>query len=504
MYQLFRDRPLLVLILVMGNLALCLWAYLLDPVINNDAVTYLALADMILDGNVNAALNYYSWPFYSAFIASVAFITQLSTEHSAYILNALFLISLSWAFICIVADLSDNDQRIVLFALLVILLFPSITKYRSFIIRDFGYLSCYLWSLFFLLRFCRTSEKSHFTWWLLFTAASCLFRFEGVAFLLVTPYFLYLFKTGKTRRQKINVILLTLAVLAASLSLFFWYINDKYAAIIDLARREGQDIHTVFDLFLANTKEKLGGNDLSTLNYLGLIFNNFGNVSYELLRRMGIFYLLFALYAYYKNLGLSHTLSRQIWLALVLTNISILVVFGLYNTFLASRYTMASALTLLILTPFVIDKIITGFSYINSWKKVSSAVAIMVLCLVSIEGLDVRTNKRHLRLAADWMSENLADDATIYSNNRQLIHYTSQTTDKKLDHAYDNLQLYYYLNHGILRSFDYIALSYNEKSKSEDTYRQTLAFKFGAPINITSGKKGQHVLVFELPNAKES
>ena len=263
-------------------------------------------------------------------------------------------------------------------------------------------------------------------------------------------------------------------------------------------------MHNVFDLFLANTKAKLGGDDLSIWSYLIVILSNFTNVIYELLRRMGFFYLIFAVYAYYKTFGLAHLLCRRMWLVYVLSNIGMLVVFSLYNTFLASRYTMASALTLLILAPFVVDRIIDGFSYIRGWKKLLSGAAITVLVLVSIEGLDVRTNKRHIRTAADWMSQNLPHDATIYSNNRVLVHYTQQTTKNKLDHAYDNLQLYYYLNHGILREFDYIALSYNEKNKGEDTYRQTLAFKFGKPINITSGGNGQHVLVFELPNAKKS
>ena len=504
MYQLFRDRPFLVLFMIAASFALSAWAYWLDPVINNDGVTYLALADMILIGEWRAAIDYYSWPFYSIFIAGFAWLTQLNVEYSAHLLNALFLISLSWAFVSIVADLSNDNRRIIIIAMLVIVLFPSITKYRSFIIRDFGYLSCYLWSLFFLLRYCRTSENKYLSIWLLFSATSCLFRFEGVAFLLLTPYFLYIFKAEKTRQNNIKIFLLTIGVFGAALILTSWYINDKYAAIIDLARREGEDMHTVLDLFLANTKEKLGGSDLSIWNYLTVVLNNFGKVFYELMRRMGVFYLLFAVYAYYKNLGLSDPLNRRMWLVFVLINIAMLLVFSLYNTFLASRYTMASALTLLILAPFVIDRIISAYSYIDWWKKLSSAVAIAVLILVSIEGLDVRTNKRYLKEAASWMNNNLPFDASVYSNNRVLIHYTNQATNKKLDHAYNNLQLYYYLNHGILREFDYIALSYDEKSKGEDIYRQTLAFKFGAPINVTSSENGKHVLVFELPNAKES
>jgi hypothetical protein len=499
MYQLFRDRPWVVLLIVAANIALSVWAIRLDPVINNDGVTFLGLAQWILAGNWQAAFDYYNWPFYSIFIAAVASITSLSIEHSAHLLNSLFIISLSWAFVSIVAELSDNNRRIIVIAIIVILFFPSITKYRAFIIRDFAYLSCYLWSLYFLIRFCRTPNKLLFGLWLVFAVLSCLFRFEGIAFILLAPYFLLLFTTPKMASQRGKLALVSVGLLSVSLGLLYWYINDKYAPMINRAQLQGDQINSFVDLFIANTQEKLGGKDMSVWNYLGVIAQNIGNVCYELFRRMGVFYLLFAIFAYYKKLGLQEQLTRRIWLVYVFANLAMLMVFGLYNTFLASRYTMATALTLLILAPFVIDLILRAFKNIAWWKRLSSGLAIVVLVLVSLEGLDVRTNKHHLRESADWISSNLPPEARIYSNNRVLIHYAEQSSDQKLAHAYNNLQLYYYLNHGILRDFDYMALSYNENSKTEDVYRQTLGFKFGMPVHINSGEKGQHVLVFEIP-----
>ncbi len=502
MYQLFREQPLLVLLIFVANAALSAWAIWLDPVINNDGVTFLALAEWMLNGEWQRAFDYYNWPFYSLFIAAVASLTPLNVEQSAHLLNSLFIISLCWAFVSIVGVLSNNNRRIILIAIVVVLFFPSITKYRAFIIRDFAYLGCYLWSLFFLFRFCRTPSKSLLFLWLFFAALSCLFRFEGIAFLLLAPYFLFLFTSPKLAKRRGQIWLVSLALIGTSIGLLIWYINDKYAPMINRAQLQGDDINSIFELFLANTQEKLGGKDMSFMNYLGVVISNAANIGYELLRRMGVFYLLFAVYAYYKQWGLTDQLTRRIWLVYVLTNVAMLFVFGLYNTFLASRYTMASALTLLLLAPFVIDSILGAYKTISWPKRIASTIAVLVLVSVSIEGLDVRTNKRHLRDASDWMSQNLPLDATIYSNNRVLIHYTDQTTDKKLDHAYNNLQLYYYLNHGVLRDFNYMALSYNEKSRGEDVFRQTLGFKFGMPIHIQSGEKGQHVLVFEIPERK--
>lgn len=497
MYQLYRDRPILVLCMVLGNIALSAWCLNFDPVINNDGVTYLNLAQLMLDGKWNEAYSYYSWPFYPAFIAFTAKLTFLDLETSAYLLNTILATSLTLAFVCIVGELSNNDKRIILIAALVILLFPSITKYRSFIIRDFGYLSCYLWSLYFVFRFIRTLDKRHLLGWLTFAGLSCLFRFEGLAFVLIAPYFLVLFTATKMPHRRIVLTSLSVAIVIACVGLTYWYINDKYSAMIEMAQAAGKDINNIFDLFLSSTKQKLGGGELTSWNYLEVILSNMGNVAYELIRRMAIFYFLFAIYAYIKNIGFNSKLSKRVWIVYVATNVCVLLVFSLYNNFLVSRYTMATALTLLILSPFVINRILLTFSNFSLLKRSAGILAISLITLTSIEGLIVNTKKSYVKEAGLWAKENLPAGASLYSNDPLIVYYGGHGPTVSLNEQYSLEQLSVYMDMKHTRNFDYIAVSSRLSKLYEDVARQTLAFRFGMPIKVIKGDDDRAVYIFK-------
>jgi hypothetical protein len=104
MQQLYRDNPALVLAIVLANLALSAWSLSIDPVINNDGVTYLNLAQMMLDGHWAKAFDAYSWPYYAVFIAATAKVSLLGVENAAFLLNTILVTSLSLAVVCIVAE----------------------------------------------------------------------------------------------------------------------------------------------------------------------------------------------------------------------------------------------------------------------------------------------------------------------------------------------------------------------------------------------------------------
>lgn len=497
MYQLYRDRPLLVLCIVLANLALSGWCFAIDPVINNDGVTYLSMAQLMLDGQWQSAFSYYSWPYYSVFIAATAKLFFLDVETAAYLLNTVFVTSLTIAFVCIVSELSDNNKRVILIAMVVVLLFPSITKYRAFIIRDFGYLSCYLWSLYFIFRFCSTLKKSHLIGWLVFAALSCLFRIEGIAFLLIAPYFLLLFTNTRIPHRRMVLSTLSLVIIVASLSLLMWYIDDKYSSIIETAKASGKNINNIADLFFANIKDRLGGEALTPLSSLKIIASNTSDVIYELVRRMAVFYFLFALWAYMKGDALKNRLIKRVWLVFVITNFIMLCGFSVYNNFLVSRYTMATALTLLILAPFVIDRLCTAYTNNGVFKRTLVIAVIVLLGLVSLEGLDVRTNKMHVKEAGLWVKNEIPQSASLYSNDKLVIYYAGHSAKENLDNNYNNLLLRTYISTRFIRNYEYIAISVDPKDAYDDFYRQTLAYLFGLPIKISDAGGGRALFIFK-------
>lgn len=498
MYQFYQDRPYLVLSMLLANVLLSMWCIALDPVINNDGVTYFAIAQMFLDGNWSSAFDYYSWPFYSFFIALTAKLFFLNLETAAYLLNAFFVISLTLAFASIVGELSNNNRRIILIAMVVILFFPSITKYRSFIIRDFGYLSCYLWSLYFIVKFCSSLQKQHLVGWLCFAVLSCLFRFEGIVFLLIAPYFLLLFTATRMPHRRVILGSLSISIFVVSIAVLYWYVNDKYDALMEVGNANGESLQDLSDLFFSNVRERFGAD----ANYFGVLAINLWNVFYELVRRMAIFYFAFSIYAYVTNIALTSRLVRRVWLVFVITNLVVLVGFSLFNNFLVSRYTMATALTLLLLAPFAIDKLLDSLGKANLAKRSALIFMIVLLGLASLEGLDVRTNKLHIKTAGLWLNNNAEPGASLYSNNRLIVHYSGLGSKSILNTLFSTPQMWTHIKTNQIRTFDYIAIEASRDTVTEDVARQTLSFKYGLPVKVIEGEKKSAVFIFKTTSVE--
>ncbi len=494
MYQLYRERPLLVIAIILANVILSAWCLTLDPVINFDGVTYISIAELFMRGEFSAALDHYSWPFYSLFIAGLAKLFMLSAETAALVFNTLMAISLTLAFVSVVGQLSNHNRRIILIAAVVIVLFPSISKYRSFVIRDFGYLSCYMWSLYFLFRYCATFNKNHLAAWLLFAGLSSLFRFEGLIFVLIAPYFLFLFSATKISHRRSLIVVISSILAAVCIALMYWYIQNKYMDSVEVARQAGNDINGLTDLFLMNLQQRLGDQAVSFLSVITLMLNNLGEVTGEIVRRMAVFYLAFVIYAYVKNLAMMDGLQKRIWLIYVFTNLALLIGFSLSNHFFVSRYAMATVLTLMILAPFAIDRLFN----VTGKAKVGMIAAVILLLLVSLEGLDVRTDKQYIKEAGQWVADNIGDHERVYSNNKLAIYYAQRDPKDTLEQLYSQDILELFMKTNEVRTLDYVIMVGKQSNFREDVMRQTLGYHFGMPIQMNYGDDGRFAFVFQI------
>ena len=512
MRQLFQQNPLLMFGMIIANIAISAWCLMSDPVINYDGVLYVTTADLILNNQWQAAIGYYNWPFYSIAIAAVAKILFLSSETAAHVLNVGFVISLCFAFVCIVSDLSNGDKRLIWIAALIIVFFPSITKYRSFVIRDFAYLSFYLWSLRYLLLYCQATDKKqqikNITAWAVFSILAILFRIEGVIFLLVTAYFLLLFTDNKFNRlkfAKLIIRVLTLLLIGGGVLLAWWYLNDKYEPTILMSQKLGKDIHNVWDVFVMNLSQSSADQKLTAWQYTQLFTNNIAIVFYELIRRLAVFYLLFVIYAYAKGLILNDYLSKRLWWVYVITNIGILLAFSLYNNFFVSRYELATVLTLLIFAPFGINSVLfklNTHSKLNSnatLKKLATTSVLLVLVIVSIEGLNVKSNKPHIKQAGHWIGKNIAKNDTLYSNSKLAVYYAKRGAKANLEYVHSNAWLQYLIDNGYTNQFKYIALANSKDNKQEQAFVTLFTKLYGAPIyhRLNSENKKRAISIFK-------
>ena len=495
MYQLYRDRPIIILCIICVNILLSLWCINADPIINNDAVTYLAIAQKLVDGVWNQAFTYYSWPFFSFFIAALAKILSIEVLTAAYILNTVFAILISLAFVCIVRDLSNNNRAIII-ATLLILFFPSINKYRSFIIRDFGYLACYLWSIYFIVRFSTSLNKNYFIGWFICTALSCLFRFEGIIFLLIVPYFLIIYAAKRIPNKRAILVFLAIAIAIAFISITAWYLNDKYLGLIKNAKDSGHDVEGLKDLFFATVNTNLNGESLTISSYLWLLLNNLGDVVYQLLRRMSVINFGLVIYAYHKRLALKKLLLKRIWLIYIALNIIILTSFSFYNHFVVSRYTLATSLTLLIIVPFAIYHLLIWAKKPIKYAKFVVAFIIILLVIEAIDKLNIENKKFHIKEAGEWLSQQVKQDETIYSNNKLIIYYADQGADTNLNDLYSLDMLVENINMDKIQHYKYVAYSTVSSYQIDNMMAERL-YDYGEIMTIIPGYGEQSIFIYQ-------
>ncbi|MCH2190137.1 MAG: hypothetical protein MK188_04345 [Gammaproteobacteria bacterium] len=499
MFLSLRNQYQFILAMVVANILLSTLSVSLDKVINNDGITYLAMAELFLSGDWETARSYYSWPFYPLLIAGVSKLFSLELTLAAHTLNALLATSLTLAFVAIVDELSDGDQRTLIVAALIILVFPSITKYRAYIIRDFGYLSFYLWSLFFILRFCRTKTKKDFIGWLFTSIASCIFRFEGMILMLIVPYFLFIFYGFKLKHKKAIVISITVAILAMSGTTAYMYLQDKYDATVRMAQLAGQDIDNIFDLFLHNIKNQTNTESTGVLGFVRPVFNNMVNILDDLVRRMAGIYFLICVAAIVSGVALKTALRRRIWIVYLAVNLGLLLSFSIANNMTVSRYTLATCLTLLPLAPIAIDHWLKSIDSYSKSQKWLVYVTIVLAILISIKNLDIRSDKGHLITAGAWIKSNVDQQAKIFSNNRILIHYADLGPETNFAERYTNTRMQEHLHSGRIKDFDFVALTHNPEEPEEAQFNQELVASFGPPIKILTGDNNRSVMIFEGP-----
>ncbi len=496
MYQLYRERPRFVFAIVFANFVLSAWAITLDPVVNNDGITYLAMAELYLQGNWEEANSYYSWPFYPLLIASVSKVFFIDVTAAAHLLNTLLATSMSLAFVAVVGELTSGNKRILLIAAIVVLFFPSIIKYRAYIVRDFGYLSCYLWSLYFLFRFCSSLNKKHFMGWLTATALSCLFRFEGIILMLVAPYFLFIFSTGEFQHRKKILATLSIGILLASITVIAWYLQDKYYPSVIEAQHAGREISNVFDLLVGNMLEQVDHGKGGVMAYLTPLFSTTGNVIYDLIRRMAVIYFFVGIVAYYYGLGLPSPLIKRIWLVYLASNLVMLIGFGLANNLTVSRYTLATGLTILLLVPSALYYCWLQIPNYSRTRKITTYMLFVLIALVSVKSLYVSNNKNHLVTAGEWMDANLPSQASLFSNDRIVVHYANQGPKSNFVDKFTNKRMAALLGSNTTSDYDFIAISVTSKNPAEDQFVADLTQRFGKPLVTVHGVKNRQVAIF--------
>jgi hypothetical protein len=433
--RILKEHPDIAIASLVASLVLSAWSVYADPVVNHDGVRYLLAAAEFADGEWQAGLGLYKWPFYSLLIAATSELTTLSPEFSAHLVNAGLFCLLSLGFLAAALELGA-DRTTLLFACLIILLFPGLNKFRPFIIRDAGHLAAYLWSLVYLFRYCRDRKLITIAAWAALTCTAALFRVEALIFLALVPLVLaYQHFTG--RWERISVVVCGLAVFAIMCAgLAFWifgsaagisvgqFIDSPVAGMTtiwgELRQQTGFRLRAIEQEFLTEFSREYA----VTVMIITLLVI----VIFESLRRLAFVFAYMAWYALRRGLVLADSASRQLWLALIACHIGLLCIFTLATFFLDSRYTMALVLTILLAVPFTAAEVYRVWTKQDRSRQAAWIFPLMIafIVLLGLDGLDVRTDKRYIREAGHWLVTNTPPDAMLYSNNHLVLHYAGR------------------------------------------------------------------------------
>jgi hypothetical protein len=424
----------------LGSLILSALAVSLDPVINNDAVWYLSVAKLFAQGDYLHAIRadvFYEWPFYAFIIGGLSRLTGLPVDTAAYILNALFIAIAVTTFVAIAYELGKKDRRIALLAAVVFLLLPTLNDYRSFVIRDFGYLACYAMGLYALLKYVNTSRYRYALMWGIVMILAVLFRSEGIVFLLLAPLYLLLqgipfsrtsWQMYLTANSVLLVVLLMAGLVAGYVALA--YEDVQVSGLIVKHVDRALLVFTSANQLLGQYADKLGASLLfhhgsGTLKFIALIII-LAILMTEFVMSLTVPYFVLWLVALRNRWFAVLPTGFGLWKTFVWLNIALLSVFVFASLFLVSRYTLAFLMTFMLSIPFFLM-----YFYSEIWKKKINFLGragIVFLCVLFVYNVldsfvTTGASRDYQKQAGVWLKQQMQPGDRLFSSVTTVAYY---------------------------------------------------------------------------------
>ncbi len=423
---------------IMASALLTAWLLYLDNVINDDSVLYLKSAEAFARGDWEAAVEIYSWPFYSILIAATHWATGLDVDIAAYLLDGALYAVLVWAYLGIVR-VCGADRRTLWFAALFILVLPALNDYRTFIVRDVGFWAFYLLGLWALLKFqARPTMASALAWGAAMLLAA-LFRIEGVVFLFVLPLVVLWRPPTGYLRALARFACLQLVLVAGIVAIAFWFAVEGPRAFSGRLLEPLLWAHMFGDQLTGGLLAKAAALREHVLVYHSRNFALSGVLTI-------LAYILLSYIA--KSLGLLGWLSigyglrhralpipsapRRTLAMAVALNVVVLVIFLVPQFFLTGRYVMPLTLTLAAWVPFGLSAMYRHWrdrrSRVGRWLL---PIAVLLLVVMAVDSLwSFGASKDHLKDAGLWLRANTPATARIYSDNTVVGFYARKSGDE--------------------------------------------------------------------------
>jgi len=414
------------------------WAGVTATVPNDDAFVYIRTAEIFLKDGLAAAFAHYDWAGYPVLLG-LAGAAGLDLFTAAHLFNALFFALLSFAFVGICREFSQ-DRGLLALAALTILLFPEINEYRYLVLRDTGFWAFTLFGLWWLIRY---SAAGSWQACLLFCASlllAALFRPEAALYPLLAPWCL-LWDRRHPRPRRILLCARAVAVALGGLLLAFLAAGalglDLFRQAVSLASTYAPFVQSLFDPAAAQAAaEAIFGEHGATWSgrYLPvfLLTGLLSILVLELLYAVGMPFSPMLAWGWFKRWLLPDRNKALPVIAFAAVNLLTVLIFILITRYLDSRYAMVFSLSLALAVPFTaretLARMVPG-------ARLAPWLLALFFTFSAVDSYHTfGRSKTYVAAAVEWLHANRGAAPQLLTNNRAVAYYSGLVAE------YDRVQ----------------------------------------------------------------
>lgn len=416
MKKYFTTRRSLAYFVFFTSLLLSVLACYTSPVLNRDGMFYVSLGQMLADGQLEAVLSTFNWPFFPGLLALLNTIIPLSALHVAYLTTSFFAAGCATLlFLLLTRLVAHGNPR---WAAFLVLSLPIINDYRSNIIRDWPAWFFMLAALLAFFSYRKAPSPKIGLVFILFLLLASLARLESA--LIAMPLLgWFILEKGNSTKAKLGLVLpfvvaavmglVSLLVIKTSLTgrlLSYW--NDlNVAGLYHALHTDGQIIG---EEFLRVYSRDYG----TTLLVSGLLVI----LAIKAIKLIAISAIPWLISRQRKLPLHSRDLTYCFWL--VVTWLLLDCLFMLNNRFLSSRYMVPM---LLFATPILYAGLIKLREQTQDRKLWGIIIALLLIQTISSVISTKGRDKLYIKTAGLWAKAHLTATDEVYFNNSKVAFY---------------------------------------------------------------------------------
>jgi hypothetical protein len=397
-----------------------------NPILNDDAFSFLRAAERFNSDGAGAMLDEYGWYGYSILIAVVDKLVPGDLLVSAHLVNGLNYVLLTWAFI----ELSRHMSVTAVgnwFAAAVILGFPLLNEMRHFIIRDVAYWAFSITAVLQLVRYEKTRALSNALGWSLCTLGATVFRLEALLPAMLAPFALLC--TAQPWQHRTIALTRLLGVLAACLTLVLLLclsLQIQPLELIQFAYRYYLPLLAELGSGLRDSALALNGTLFTASNFPGsdnvghglvlLLFANSYTVLANLVTALSVPLSVLLVVSCWRGKCRIPARSRPILLIYVACALVALLLFEFIMHFQTQRYATLLCLLLLAAVPGMLEEWQASAEAAGKLRRFRAVFGFACVYFLIDSLVSFGYSRDYLEEAVHWTEVSLPATATLATN----------------------------------------------------------------------------------------